>query len=228
MTLRCGVRVPACRIDHITITSPTLEAGRDMVFDCLGLLPQRGGEHPRMGTHNLLLRLGEALFLEVIAVNPNAPRPPRPRWFELDALPSASRPRLACWVVRTDDIHASLQAASVPLGRAETMSRGALEWLISIPPDGHLPLGGAAPALIQWHTSVHPAAGLQDVGGRLTALELLHPEPQVLQAVLGDLRVAEPGVELSVREADSPGLVAHVDTPHGPRRIGAEAPRVAG
>jgi hypothetical protein len=212
--------VTACRIDHITVTSPTLEAGSDLIFDCLGVRPQRGGEHPLMGTHNLLLRLGDAVFLEVIAINPQAPAPSRPRWFELDHLSPPSHPRLACWVARTDDILASLAVAGDALGAAEPMSRGTLEWLISIPPDGHLPWGGAAPALIQWHARTHPAAGLQDMGCRLTALELQHPEATSLQAVLNALVVEEPEIALSVREAASPGLLAHINTPHGPRVVG--------
>lgn len=216
--------MPACRIDHITITSPTVAAGSDLVFNCLGLRPQPGGEHVRMGTHNLLLRLGDALFLEVIAINPEAARPSRARWFELDRLLPASEPRLACWVARTDDIHASLQKNPEPLGQAEPMSRGALEWLISIPEDGHLPLGGAVPALIQWHTETHPASGLRDVGCTLVALELWHPAPASVRAVLDELQLAEPGVTVSVGEAAAPTLVALIQTPQGLRRIGTPAP----
>lgn len=212
--------MPACRIDHITITSSSLDAGSDLVFACLGVRPQTGGQHPRMGTHNLLLRLGDTLFLEVIAVDPQAVRPARPRWFELDRLPPGGRPRLACWVARTEDIHAALNATPEPLGRVEPMSRGALEWFISIPEDGSLPMGGAAPSLIQWHSPAHPAAGLQDMGCKLTALDLFHPEPHRLKAVLDQLDVQEPGVSLSVRAAAALGITAHLDTPHGPRRIG--------
>lgn len=76
--------MPGCRIDHITITAPSLAAGAEFVSQTLGVLPQVGGEHPRMGTHNLLLRLGDALFLEVISPNPLVPAPARPRWFALD------------------------------------------------------------------------------------------------------------------------------------------------
>jgi hypothetical protein len=87
-----------CCLDHLTITSPSLQAGDDWVFDRLGVLSQAGGAHPRMGTHNLLLRLGEAMFLEVIAIDPAAQKPTRARWFELDRLPIDATPRLACWV----------------------------------------------------------------------------------------------------------------------------------
>ena len=212
--------MPACRIDHITGTSPSLEQGSDMVHGLLGVRPQRGGEHPRMGTHNLLLRLGDTMFLEVISIDPQAPGPSRPRWFELDRMPPDGAPRLGCWVARTDDIRGSLAGASERLGLAEPMSRGSLEWLISIPEDGSLPLGGAAPALIQWHTATHPATTLQDMGCRLVALELLHPEAPRLRALIDGLPVTEPGVALSIREARAPGLVARIDTPHGLRSVG--------
>lgn len=221
-----GALVPTCHIDHITIVSPSLAEGGALVHELLGVHPQQGGEHPRMGTHNLLLPLGEAVFLEVIAINPNAPAPQRPRWFELDRLPSNGKPILGCWVARTDDIHSSLAAASEHLGMAEPMSRGGLEWLVSIPKDGSLPLGGAAPALIQWQTEVHPAKGMQDKGCRLVKLELLHPEPQRLNALVGGLQFAESSTTLSVSEATSPRLVAYIDTPLGLRIIGAPTPSI--
>jgi hypothetical protein len=174
-----------------------------------------------MGTHNMLLPLGEAVFLEVIAINPRAPAPSRPRWFALDEQPSIGKPFLSCWVARTEDIHTSLIAASEHLGLAEPMSRGALEWLISIPKDGSLPLGGAAPTLIQWGTAMHPAKGMQDGGCKLVKLELQHPEPPRLQALIGTLQFAESDVVLSIVEAPSSGLVAHIETPYGLRTIGA-------
>jgi hypothetical protein len=210
-----------CRIDHITVLSPTLAAGDAFVRDCLGIDPQAGGKHPRMGTHNLLLPLGDACFLEVIAIDPEASAPARPRWFGLDRLPRDAPPFLGCWVARTDDIHASLAAAPESLGLAEPMSRNALEWLISIPEDGSLPLDGAAPALIQWHTDTHPARGMRDRGCRLVALELAHPEPARLQAVVDSLSFVDGDATLTVVAAARPGLVARVETPHGLRTIGS-------
>lgn len=219
--------MPTCHIDHITIVSPSLAAGGELVHELLGVQPQQGGEHPRMGTHNLLLSLGEAMFLEVIAINPASPGPARPRWFELDRLPSDSKPLLACWVARTESIQASLAVASEQLGPPEPMSRGALEWLISIPTDGSLPLGGTAPALIQWQTDKHPAARMQDRGCRLVKLELLHPQPRRLGALIDSLHFAESSSTLlSIVEASAPGLVAYIETPLGLRTIGAPAPSI--
>jgi hypothetical protein len=71
-------------LDHITVTASSLREGADWVQNALGVIPQAGGEHPRMDTHNLLMRLSESTFLEIIAINPAAPAPSRPRWFDLD------------------------------------------------------------------------------------------------------------------------------------------------
>lgn len=196
-----------------------------MVESLLGVRPQPGGEHPRMGTHNLLLRLGEATFLEVISINPSAPQPSRPRWFGLDQLAADGEPRLACWVARTDDIRIALSQATEHLGEPEPMSRGSLDWHISIPQDGSLLLEGTAPVLIQWQASAHPASSMQDKGCRLVKLELLHPDPARLNALLGSLYFADSKTLLMVAQAPVPCLVAHIDTPHGLRIIGPSIER---
>ena len=204
-------------IDHITITAPNLEAGAEFVNQTLGVMPQRGGEHPRMGTHNLLLRLGDSLFLEVISPNPDAPRPDRPRWFALDGLAADASPSLATWVVRTDDIHATAAKSSEALGPVETMSRGMLNWLITIPADGSLPFGGVAPALIEWQAEPHPAARLQDFELSLARLELFHSEPDRIAALLKSIGCQGPVSVSSISKGMTPHLVAHIHTPGGLR-----------
>ncbi len=56
-----------CEIDHLMITTVALDDGAEYVRKVLGVTPQVGGEHPRMGTHNCLVKLGETTYLEVIA-----------------------------------------------------------------------------------------------------------------------------------------------------------------
>ncbi|MDF1855396.1 MAG: VOC family protein [Pseudooceanicola sp.] len=82
--------------DHLVVIAATLAAGLDHVERQIGLRLPPGGAHPLMGTHNHLIRLGESGFLEVIAPDPDAAPPSRPRWFELDQPPET--PRLAHWV----------------------------------------------------------------------------------------------------------------------------------
>ena len=210
-----------CQLDHITVTAPTLAQGAAFVRHALGVELQPGGEHPRMGTHNLLLRLGDRQFLEVIAPNPDAPRPARPRWFALDTLRADAEARLSNWVARTDDIRLAAAASPEALGPVETMTRGAPQWLITIPADGSLPLGGTAPALIEWQTPGHPASRLQDVGCSLRRFELFHPEPERVRTLLAALGLAQAVVVSPLPTGAAPHLVAQILTPTGLRTIGA-------
>ena len=210
-----------CHIDHITITAPSLEIGAKFVRETLGVTPQSGGEHPRMGTHNLLLRLGDSLFLEIIAPDPAAPRPDRARWFALDSLQADAPPRLSTWVARTNDIHATGANSSEGLGNIEPMTRGALNWLITIPGDGSLPLDGIAPTLIEWQAEPHPATKLEDLGLSLVRLELFHPEPDRISTLLKSIEFEGP-VSLSLLSGSvAPYLVAHINTPTGLRKLSA-------
>lgn len=213
--------MPRTFLDHIAVTALSLEAGTAFVTECLGVTPQAGGEHPRMGTHNSLLRLGDTTYLEVIAPNPAAPPPTRPRWFALDRLTPQSPPCLSTWVVRTPDIHTTVAAASENLGTVESMSRGALNWLITIPADGSIPLAGGAPALIEWQTAIHPAANLEDKGLSLAALEIFHPDPDRLSRLMASLQLEAVVSVLPAVSAAAARLIAHINTPQGMRVLSA-------
>ena len=206
-----------CEIDHLVVTAPSLQGGADYVKAVLGIAPGPGGAHPRMGTHNLLLRLGESAFLEVIAADPAAPHPGRPRWFGLDEAAAQRAPRLAAWVARTDDLRAYPAEMLAECGAIETMTRGTREWLITIPADGRPPLGGALPMLIEWQQPRASAGvGLPAAGCALAALGLRHPEPERIEALLARMGL-EGGVAV---EAGEPGLWADIATPAGLRRLG--------
>lgn len=208
-----------CFTDHLVIVSPSLESGAAFIIKTLGVEPQTGGEHPRMGTHNLLVRLGEMTYLEVLAPNPDAPSPGRPRWFGLDDLRPDSEPSLSTWVVRTTDIVSKSAASSEPLGNVESMSRGDLNWLLTIPADGVIPLNGVAPAVIEWHTDVHPASRMEDAGLSLAKLEIFHPEPARVSRLLSSINLDGPFLISASLNAAAPHLVAHINTPWGPRRL---------
>lgn len=210
----------ACQVDHITVTAPTLASGVQYVEEALGVPLQPGGEHPRMGTHNRLLRLGDAMFLEVIAVNPAAARPPRPRWFALDELAADAAPRLATWVARTRAIRATPPELLAVVGAVEPMSRGELNWLITFPADGSLPLGGAAPSLIEWASPEHPASRMVERGCSLLGFTVLHPEPARVVAVLRALGLEQQVAVEGSAPGTAPTLRARIATPAGPRTLG--------
>ncbi len=213
--------MPFCQLDHITVTSPTLEAGAQFIWKTLGVKLQPGGAHPRMGTHNLLLRLGDAMFIEVISPDPHASAPGRPRWFGLDGVRSDTPPALTTWVACTSDIYNVVSAAAEPLGGVEPMRRGALDWLITIPADGSVPLDGVGPALIEWQTGPHPATRLDDLGLSLVKLEIFHSDPARVARLLGSIHFDGLVSLASQSSQETPYLVAHIDTPQGVRKLSA-------
>ncbi len=166
-------------LDHLVVASASLQLGVDHVEHQLGVKLSPGGQHLFMGTHNALLRLGDACYLEVIAIDPSLPAPLRPRWFGLDDVALqvnlAKTPRLIHWVVRTDNIASAQATAADIVGPIVAASRGALKWKITIPETGSLPEGGAFPTLIQWETESHVAGAMPECGCNLTELVVRHP-----------------------------------------------------
>lgn len=165
---------PRFVFDHLAVAAPTLTAGVAHVRQALGVEVPPGGAHPQMGTHNHLMRLGDDAFLEIIAVDPAAPTPARPRWYALDRHRDRP-PVLSTWVVRTDDLDAAMQRAPASIGQSTGVSRGALSWRITVPDDGGMPFDGAYPTLIQWPQGPLPATRMTDLGCRLARLIVEHP-----------------------------------------------------
>ena len=159
-----GGAPPLAALDHLVVAATTLADGIDYIAEITGVVPQPGGKHVAMGTHNALVRLAEKVFLEIIAIDPAGKKPARPRWFELDNIALQSelteRPRLIHWVARTTDIERAVARCPIPLGAVHPMSRGEYRWRITIPDDGALPGKGVVPTLIQWDVAKHPADSL--------------------------------------------------------------------
>ena len=198
------MRTPAT-IDHVVISSPDRESGSAYVADVLDIDLVPGGAHAAMGTHNLLAGVGDA-YLEVIAIDPDAPAPDRPRWFGLDELADDAPPRLHAWIARVDE-----PVETPETGPVLALARGDLSWRVTVRDDGHLPYDDAGPALITWDGS---APDLPPSGARLVSLIALHPDATTLTAFLEEIDLAAP---VSVQEAAAPGLAAAFDTPAGPR-----------
>ena len=212
-----------CELDHLVIAAASLERGVAFLENRLGVTVPEGGKHPLMGTHNRLMQIGTGAFLEIIAIDPDAPPPSRPRWYNLDspALQEriATEPVLLTWVLRTDDIERDAARVSFPVGPAEEARRGDLTWKITIPEDGTMPGDGAFPTLIQWSDFKGPAATMADLGCRFEGLTILHSEPERLGAALAAIG-AEDLVKLETAQADAtPALTARIMTPNGSTNI---------
>ena len=208
-----------CEVDHLIVACADLAQGAAWLEAQLGVAPQAGGKHALMGTHNMVLRLGERIYLELIAIDPDAPAPLRPRWFDLDTAHVRSRaqdsPYLLTWAARTNRIVDAV--TQVPaLGQVLALKRDRYAWRITVPEDGALQFGGVLPTLLQWDGDAHPADALEDRGCTLQRLALEHPAASSVLPLYRDLRVTGP-VDLK------PGpraLVAHIATPRGAVALG--------
>jgi hypothetical protein len=211
-----GAPPPAVTLDHLALAATTLADGIDYIASLTGVVAHPGGKHVTMGTHNALLRLGERLFLEIIAIDPQGTKPARPRWFGLDGMALQSelteRPRLIHWVARTDDIERAAALCPIDLGPAHRLVRGDYRWRITIPDDGRLPGRGLVPTLIQWDVAKHPADALPHCGVTLAQLAGTCPEPAPVRAALAALGVAE---TLQVTDDRDVRLAAMLRTPRG-------------
>ena len=118
-------------------------------------------------------------------------------------------------MMRTNDIDRVTNATNLELGAVEEMSRGTLEWQITIPPDGRLPSHGIAPAVIQWKSDVHPALKLAESSVSLLQVVGYHPDARQIMALLnaasfeGLFSVVEPSDGIAI------GLTATFHTPGG-------------
>lgn len=201
------------RFDHIAVSAQTLEEGVAAVEATLGVRMAGGGQHPHMATHNRLLGLGD-LYLEVIAIDPAAPAPQWPRWFDLDNF--AGEPRLTNWVAGCDDLPAALAASPEGTGVPVALARGDFRWQMAVPANGKLPFDGCFPALIQWQGSLHPARALPESHIRLARLEIIHPDAADLRAALAGL-ILDPRIQIT--QGPLKDLRATFDTPHGRRSL---------
>jgi Glyoxalase-like domain len=201
-------------LDHLALSCGVLADGVAHVEAALGVAMAPGGAHPHMGTHNQLLSLGD-IYLEVIAIDPSAPGPSWPRWFDLDHFMDA--PRLTNWVAACNDLGHELTLSPPGTGQPVALARGDFRWQMAVPPDGCLPFDGCFPALIQWQGTAHPAARLPDMGIRLTTLEIAHSQADALRAHLA-VRLTDRRVQIT--HGPVKAMRATFATPHGPRSLG--------
>lgn len=211
----------ATAVDHLVVAAATLEQGAAWCEATLGITPGPGGKHALMGTYNRLFSIATEAFpqayCEIVAIDPDAPPPGRPRWFGLDdpALQAriAEQPQLVHMVARSAmlDMHrwglitVGLQPGE-PVRAARDTPNGRLEWQIMLRPDGSLLCGGALPTLIQWQ-GTHPAEHMPASGVGLRALSL-RGVPERARTVLRLRGVLH-------AEGAGPALCATLNTPLG-------------
>jgi hypothetical protein len=192
--------------------APDLDAAVEDLADRLGVRAAAGGSHPGRGTRNALIGLGRGAYLEILAPDPEQPRPEGPLWLGADA---PEGPRLTAWAVRTNDLEGALRIAADAGARLgpilEGSRRGAdgalLSWRLTDP--RVVVEEGLVPFFIDWGRSPHPAAAAAG-GVALAALRGEHPRPGDMATLLGNL-----GLELPVTKGPRSALIAVLQTPRG-------------
>ena len=143
------------KLDHIVLGANTLQEGTDYIEKKLGLSLSEIGYHHHMGTHNRVIKIDENIYLEVIAINPNANKPQHFRWFNLDNEKQQARlkvlPQIIGYVIENEN--PDILKFYNPFFEA---SRGDYRWEFAIPKsdddliDNKLIESGLVPSLIKW------------------------------------------------------------------------------
>lgn len=209
------------KLDHLTVIAPTLDEGVAHVRSCLDLDVPFGQRHGYMGTYNHLLQLGGTLYLEIVALDPDAERPGRARWFGLDDRRAvkvdwdAGR-RLRGWVARTDRIDLVLRGREGIFGRKVSLPWSDPTFDFAISDDGALPLDGAAPSIIDRRGKPRSMAVIADLGARLRSFTLQHRDAAALSALYRELEIDRPPV---VMPGDDLRYRALIETPAGAKEL---------
>jgi hypothetical protein len=193
-------------IDHLMWGAPDLALGMAEAERLFGIEAAPGGAHPGLGTRNALLGLGDSVYLEIIAPDPDQDL----RGTLGERLQKLDECALVTWAARCDQLP-ELAAAAVAQGmkvrgpsrtRRETPSGDLLEWEL-------LFLGGhefpsLVPFFIDWRDSPHPATQ-NPCAGEFVELVLHSPRADELAEALGKL-----GIRSHVQQAIEPGLRARI------------------
>ncbi|WP_029065810.1 VOC family protein [Labrenzia sp. DG1229] len=209
------------KLDHLTVIAPTLTEGVSHVRDCLDLDVPFGTRHDYMGTHNHRLQLGDRVYLEIVALDPDGRAPGRARWFGLDDQEQVRADwddgrRLRGWVASSHDIPAIVSKHDNVFGEVVALPFNRPEFAFSISEDGSLPLDGGAPSIIDHRGDPTSMSDIPDMGACLLSLTLEHPHPDVVAKLYRELSLdrppdVAPGPQIRYR--------ANIMTPSGRREL---------
>jgi hypothetical protein len=198
-------------LDHILWAAPDLDEGTRLFEDLTGVAPARGGSHPGFGTRNSLVSLGDSTYFEIIS-----PDPEQDLTGNLGGhIHGLGTPGLLTFALRSrnlDAVRSTAERLGLALEEPVHMSRTRpdglrLSWSILYLP--HEEFGHAAPFIIDWGDTPHPARTTPG-GCTLTSYWVLHPHADRLARIYEAL-----GLEVPVKRALRPGFIATLQTPKG-------------
>ncbi len=151
-------------LDHFMWVVPDLASGMDEIERLTGVRPIPGGAHEGLGTRNALLGLGDSVYLEILA-----PDPEQDMAGTMGAqLAHLGQSGLVAWAVRTENLARVVDGLSAsfpdwqarkPLDVSRKRPDGQLiEWQLLLPGLSHR----GVPFFIDWLTSPHPTQDLPE------------------------------------------------------------------
>lgn len=206
----------AIELDHLMWGAPTLEEGIAEAERLFSVAAAPGGVHSGLGTRNALLSLGDHVYLEIIAPDPNQ---------ELagtfgERLGALEGCGLITWAAAASGLAGIAErAASLDLtarGPAPTERRtpagDLLRWELLFLSGHRFP--GLVPFFIDWLETPHPAT-TNPLAGQYRNLEIRTPDAAGLNVLLSGL-----GMTVTAEEADVADITAVIDTDGREVRLG--------
>ena len=199
-------------LDHLLWGTDDLDQGIAEIERLAGIRPAKAGRHPGYGTWNALAPLGQGIYLEVIAPDPDQPNADSGR---LRQIRSLRAPGLMTFAMRSSDLDAlgararaaGFQAGPV-IDRSRTTPQGGTVRWRSLFIEGH-PFDRWLPFGIDWLDTPHPSSHMP-AGATLLSFSVSHPAAEALTAANRAL-----GFELPVVQQGPAGFRATIGTPNG-------------
>ncbi len=197
--------------DHFLLGGSSLEAGIQFMKDKTGIEAVRGGKHPHIGTHNALLSLGEKVYLEIIAPDPDANSLIEAYTF----LKEMNTPAIFMWAARTDkmdDLLKRVQAAGyknsgISPGSRQRADASILKWRSLSVETG---INSVVPFFIEWDkSSKHPAID-SPKGCTIKSFEIEYPDPEKIKDVFTQLQIDVP-----LKKGTKASLQLKINSPKG-------------
>jgi hypothetical protein len=202
-------------LDHLLLGVPDLDQGIEWVREKTHVRAIKGGSHPRAGTRNALLSMGNRQYIEIISIDPKQTAASQ----TAELIRGLSAPRLITWAAATTNILSLLHLAT----EAGYAFEGPIDGS-RVKPDGSIlrwktlrvltDCGDAIPFFIEWDADTEHPSEDSPLGCRLVAFEIHHPEADRVRETLRKL-----GITTTVHPGMKAQLEAVVDTPAGRVRI---------
>lgn len=205
-------------IDHILLGVDDLEKGINSFQELTGVEPRKDGRNAQLGTHSAIVNLGENMFLEIIAPDPEFDADtldPDLREYIYDRLTGMEELAPLRWAVGTSNLERTLVFMQRSRGRPSEIMNGsrqrgwgreqAWRWVRLISPKS-----GVTPMVVQWaDENKRP----QDRAPGGCSLEAMHINTRNYKTLLGLSTTLQVETELEGSEDDS--LRFELDCPNG-------------